>query len=108
MSSGKWRPFCLSLNVLSSLTLDGVTSYNELTHWGLNKIPVTFSHEASWMKIIIFQFQISLNFVPKGPIDDKSALVQVMVWYLTGAKPLPEPMMSQFIDAYMHHQNIMT
>ena len=43
---------------------------------------------------------ISLKFVPKGPIVNKSALVQVMAWRRTGDKPLPEPMMTQFIVAY--------
>ena len=43
--------------------------------------------------------QISLNFVPKGLIDNK--LVQVMAWHQTGDKPLPELMMTQFTDAYM-------
>ena len=47
--------------------------------------------------------KISLKFVPKGSIDNKSALVQVMVWRQTGDKPLPEPMMIQFTDAYMRH-----
>ena len=47
--------------------------------------------------------QISLKFVPKGPIDNKSALVQVMAWRRTGDKPLPETMMTQFTDAYMQH-----
>ena len=36
--------------------------------------------------------KISLKFVPKGPIDNKSALAQVMAWRRTGNKPLPEPM----------------
>ena len=45
--------------------------------------------------------QVSLKFVPKGPIDNKSALVQVMAWRRTGDKPLPEAMMTQFTDAYM-------
>ena len=40
---------------------------------------------------------------PKGPIDSKSALVQVMAWHRTGNKPLPEPMLAQFTDAYMWH-----
>ena len=31
--------------------------------------------------------QISLKFVPHGPIDNKSALFQVMAWRLFGAKP---------------------
>ena len=45
--------------------------------------------------------QISLKFVPYGPIDNKSALVQVMAWRRTGDKPLPEAMMTQFTDAYI-------
>ena len=47
--------------------------------------------------------KISFKFVPKGPIDNKSALVQVMAWRRTGDKPLPEPMLTQFTDAYMRH-----
>ena len=43
--------------------------------------------------------QISPKFVPKSPIDNKPALVQVMAWRRTGDKPLPEPMMTQFTDA---------
>ena len=47
--------------------------------------------------------QISLKLIPRIPIDNKSALVQVMAWHRTGDKPLPEPMMTQFTDAYMWH-----
>ena len=45
----------------------------------------------------------SLKFVPKCPIDNMSALVQVMAWHQIGNKPLPEPMLIQFTDAYMRH-----
>ena len=45
--------------------------------------------------------QISLMFVPKGSIDNKPELLQVMAWRLRGAKPLHEPMPTQFADAYM-------
>ena len=38
--------------------------------------------------------RISLKFVPKGPINNKSALVQVMAWRRTGDKPLPEPILN--------------
>ena len=38
--------------------------------------------------------QISLKFVREIPVDDKSALIQLMAWRLTGDKPLPEPMMT--------------
>ena len=44
--------------------------------------------------------QISPKFVPKDPIDTKSALVEVMAWCQSGDKPLPEPMLTQFTDIY--------
>ena len=47
--------------------------------------------------------RISLKFVIKGPIDNKSVLVQVMAWRRTGVKPLLEPMLTQFAHAYMRH-----
>ena len=37
--------------------------------------------------------QISLKFVPKGPIDNIPALVQIMAWRRPGDKPLSEPML---------------
>ena len=46
---------------------------------------------------------ILLKFVPKGPMDNLSALVEVMAWRWTGDKPLPELMLTQFTDAYMLH-----
>ena len=45
--------------------------------------------------------QISLNFVSKGSVDNKPALIQVMSWCRTGDKPLHEPMLTQFTDAYI-------
>ena len=36
---------------------------------------------------------IWLDFVPMVPIGNKTALVQIMAWRRTGAKPLSEPMM---------------
>ena len=47
---------------------------------------------------IKISIQISLKFVPNGPIDNKSALVLVMAWRQTGDKPLPEAMMTQFTN----------
>ena len=52
--------------------------------------------------------QISLKYVPRSPIDNKPAMVHVMAWRRTGGKPLPEPMMAQFIDAYLRHQGEMS
>ena len=57
----------------------------------------SISNEGVWISITI-----SLKFVPKGPIDYKSALVQVMAWYRTGEKPLPESMLTKFTDACIY------
>ena len=37
--------------------------------------------------------KISLKFVPKGPINNVPALIQIMAWRRSGDKPLSEPMM---------------
>ena len=47
--------------------------------------------------------KISLKFVPHGPINNFSALIQLMAGRRTGNKPLSESMLSRFIDAYMRH-----
>ena len=48
-----------------------------------------FFNENIWISITI-----SLKFVPEGSIVNKSALVQVMVCYLFGAKSSPETMVT--------------
>ena len=57
-----------------------------------------FFNENIWILIII-----SLKFVPKGPIGNKSPLVQVMAWRRPGDKPLSDPKMALFTDVYMRH-----
>ena len=47
-----------------------------------------FFNENVWIAI-----KISLKFVPKGPINNTPALVQIMAWRRSGDKPLSEPMM---------------
>ena len=42
---------------------------------------------------VCIMIKISLNFVPKGPINSVPALVQTMAWSRPGEKPLSEPMM---------------
>ena len=42
---------------------------------------------------VIISIKISLKFVPKGPINNIPALVQIMAWRLPGDKPLSEAMM---------------
>ena len=41
---------------------------------------------------------ISLKFVPKGPINNISALVQIMIWCRAGDKPLSGPTMISYTD----------
>ena len=78
-----------------------------LTHWGrvthiwvniiyVNKSPDGKFHCENFKRIFLNEkdwilIDISLKFVPKGAIDNKSAMVQVMSWHRTGHKPLPVP-----------------
>ena len=79
----------------------------ELTHLSLDKMAAILADDI--FKCIFLNenvrisIKISLKFLPNGPIDNKLALVQVMAWHHAGDKPLPEAMMTQFIDAYMRH-----
>ena len=68
-----------------------------------------FLNENVWISI-----KISLKFVPKGPINNIPALVQIMAWRRPGDKPISEPMMvnlpthicvsrSQWVK--LHHDN---
>ena len=63
-----------------------------------NIFKLIFSNENDRIPI-----QILLKFVARSPIDNKPALVQVMAWRWIGDKPLSEPMLSRFTDAYMWH-----
>ena len=47
--------------------------------------------------------QISLKYVPEGPIHNDPTLVQIMAWSHTGDKLLSEPKMALFTDAYVHY-----
>ena len=74
-----------------------------LTHPSLDKMTAILADDI-FKSIFLnenvkISMQISLKFVPIGPIDNKSALVQVL--HRADAKPLPEAMMTQFTDAYM-------
>ena len=41
--------------------------------------------------------KISLKFVPKGPINNNPALVEIMAWRRSGDKPLSKPMMGRLL-----------
>ena len=56
----------------------------------------------------MISIKILLTFVPKGPVNNILALVQIMAWHRPGDKPLSEPMMSQVADANMRHAATMS
>ena len=55
-------------------------------------LQTTFSDVFSWMKK--YAIWISLKFVPKGAIDNKWALAQVMAWHQTGDKSFSDQMLT--------------
>ena len=82
-----------------------------LTHLPLDKMAATLADDN--FKCIILNendripIRFSLKFVPMSPIYNKQALGQVMACRLFGAKPLPEPILTQFTDTYMRWVNVL-
>ena len=46
---------------------------------------------------VAISIKISLKFIPKGPINNIPAMVQIMAWRRSGDKPLSEPVMVSFM-----------
>ena len=61
-----------------------------------------FLNENAWISI-----NISLKFVPNGPINNIPALVQIMAWRCSGDKPFSEPLMVRLLT-YMRHSASMS
>ena len=55
------------------------------------------------MRIIEFRLKYQWNLFAGVQINNELALVQVMAWHRTDDELLPEPMLTQFTDAYMRH-----
>ena len=90
MPSAKWQPFFFS-------------GLNILTYWGWDKMAEDNFQCIFFKENVCILIPISQKFVPKGPVDKNPPLVQIMAWCQTEDKPLIEPMMLWFTDAYMHH-----
>ena len=93
------------MDITTGALFKNVTFY--LTHLPLDKVAGIVADDI-FNSIFLNEndsipIQISPKYVSKSPIDNKSALVQVMAWCRTGDKPLPEPMMTRIIDALMRH-----
>ena len=65
-------------------------------HFAADIYKCIFLNKNTWLSV-----KIPLKFVPKGPINNIPALVQIMAWRRPGDKPLFELMLTQFTDAYM-------
>ena len=78
-----------------------------LTHLTVDKMAAIsqtiFSDAFSWMKNITFWLNFSPESVSKGPTENDPALVQIRAWLQIGDKPLSEPILTRFTDAYMRH-----
>ena len=68
-----------------------------LTHWGRDKMDAisqtTFFKQIFLNENVWILIKFSLKFVPRGPISNIPALVQIMAWRRRGDKPLSEPEM---------------
>ena len=60
-------------------------------------------HFNEWKVLWGFFSNSNLKIVLKGPIGNKSVLVQIMAWCRTGDKPLSESILNHFTYAYMRH-----
>ena len=63
-------------------------------------------HSYEWK--VYVSIQISLNFLPKCSIDNKSALVQVMAWCRNRWQAITWTRLTLFADAYMWHSGEMS
>ena len=104
MSSARCRPFCVGLTVFTILVHadrnPAAGNYNNPLFLntlrprqnGRRFADDTFKRIFRNENVRI-SIKISLMFVPKGPINNIPALVQIMARRRTGDKPLSEPMM---------------
>ena len=86
----------IKVHIIQKLILRDLTMWHllSLTQWGRDTFvsQTTLSNAFPWMKNARISFKISLKFVPKGSINNISALVQIMAWRRPGEKPLSETM----------------
>ena len=79
---------CCSAVVARWLSLNTLRPRQNGRHFADDTFKHIFVKENVWILI-----EISLKFVPEGPINNIPALVQIMAWCRPGDKPLSEPMM---------------
>ena len=60
-------------------------------------LQMILSNAFSSMKMSELQLKFHWSFVPRGPINNTAALVQIMAWRRPGDKPLSEPMVVRLL-----------
>ena len=80
---GYWTPSVIQANRVNTLR-----PRQNGRHFADDIFKCIFLNENVWIPA-----KISMKFVPKGPINNIPALVQIMAWRRPGDKPLSEPMM---------------
>ena len=79
-----WMPF----GPLETIFVNTVRPRQNVRHFADGIFKCIFLNEGAWIPI-----NISLKFVPRGPINNIPALVQIMAWRRSGDRPLFGPMM---------------
>ena len=87
---GMYNNVCL----LAGIDLNSLRLIQNRHHFADDIFKCIFVNEIIWVLI-----KIPLKFVPKCPINNISALVQIMAWRRPGDKPFSEPMM---VSLLMH------
>ena len=106
LSQSKMLPFCWGLNRLINSLAPGGCSCNLNSsppgqngrHFADDMFKCIFLNENFWISN-----KISLKYVPWDLMNTMWALVQIMAWHHPGDRPLSEPTLTQFTDAYMWH-----
>ena len=98
----------LGTSLESALHLCGTSGVfaQNTDHWVITmRLKQNGHHFAEYILKLVFLdkkcyilIEISLKFVPKGQINNKPALVQMMAWCQTGTKPLSELTIVLFTD----------
>ena len=96
-AAGNWGRLNAAINMLTAAArLNTLRLRQNGRHFPDDIFKCIFLNKNIWISI-----KISLNFVPGVRINNIPVLVQIMAWRRPGDKPLSEPTMVQFTDAYM-------
>ena len=88
MSSGKWRPSCLGLDVLTQCNLNNMATI----------LQGTFPKQFFVYGNVIILIQISLMIVPQGPTHNNSNTSSAKGSVLSSNKPLPDPKLTKIYN----------